>query len=117
MKRFKSILVAVDTRLEEHPELQWAVRLAEHHQPKLKIVDVVPEFSWLNRLVMPDSDHTQQVLADDKRRNLEALARPLRDRGFDVTTQGSLRKNFFRDHARGAEIESRLGVTCDQRRP
>ncbi len=67
MKRFKNILVAVDTRFEEHPALQWAVRLAEHNQAKLKIVDVVPEFSWIARLAMPDSDHTQQVLADDKR--------------------------------------------------
>ncbi len=36
MKRFKSILVAVDTRFEEHPALHWAVRLAEHNQAKSK---------------------------------------------------------------------------------
>ena len=95
MKRFKSILVAVDTRFEEHPALQWAVRLAEHNQAKLKIVDVVPEFSWLTRLAMPDSDRTQQVLADDKRQNLEALAGPLREQGFDVTTKVLLGKTSF----------------------
>ena len=87
MKRFKNILVAVDTRFEEHPALQWAVRLAEHNQAKLKIVDVVPEFSWLTRLAMRDSDHTRQVLADDKRQHLEAIAGPLREQGFDVTTK------------------------------
>ena len=86
MKRFQNILVTVDSRCDTHPALQWAVRLAEHNQAKLKIVGVVPEFSWLERLVMPDSDNTQQVLADDKRRNLEAIAGPLRNRGFDVTT-------------------------------
>lgn len=95
MQRFKNILVAVDTRFDEHPALQWAVRLAEHHQPKLKIVDVVPELSWLKRLAMPDGDRTQQVLADDKRRNLEAIAGPLRERGFDVTTKVLFGKTFF----------------------
>ena len=95
MKRFKSILVAVDTRFEEHPALQWAVRLAEHNQAKLKIVDVVPEFSWISRLAMPDSDRTQQVLADDKRQNLEAIAGPLREQGFDVTTKVLLGKTSF----------------------
>ena len=42
MKRFKNILVAVDSRMQDYPALQWAVRLAEHNQAKLKIVDVVP---------------------------------------------------------------------------
>lgn len=95
MKRFKNILVAVDTRLEEHPALQWAVRLAEHHHPKLKIVDVVPDFSWLQRLAVPDDDRTQQVLADDKRRNLESIAGRLRNRGFDVTTKVLFGKTSF----------------------
>ena len=43
MRRFQNILVAVDTRLDEHPALQWAVRLAEHNQAKLKIVDTAGE--------------------------------------------------------------------------
>ncbi len=116
MKRFKNILVAVDNRLEEHPALQWAVRLAEHNQAKLKIVDVVPEFSWIARLAMPDSERTQQVLADDKRRNLEAIAGPLREQGVRCYDQGSPRKNVLRDYARGAEVESRSGATGDQRR-
>lgn len=92
MQQFKSILVAVDTRFDEHPALQWAVRLAEHGRAKLKIVDVVPEFSWISRLAMPDSERTQQVLADDKRQNLEAIAGPLREQGYDVTTKVLLGK-------------------------
>jgi len=87
MKLFKSILVAVDNRLEEHPALQWAVRIAMQNQARLKIVDFVPEFSWVARLAMPDSEQTKQVLADEKLRNLEALAEPLRQQGLDVTTK------------------------------
>ena len=37
MKRFQNILVAVDTRFEKHPALEWAVRLAEHNEAKLKM--------------------------------------------------------------------------------
>ena len=95
MKRFQNILVAVDSRFDTHPALEWAIRLAEHNQAKLKIVDVVPEFSWLKRLAMPDGDRMQQVLADDKRQNLETIAGPLRDRGFDVTTRVLYGKTSF----------------------
>ncbi|MDA1014240.1 MAG: universal stress protein [Planctomycetota bacterium] len=86
MKRFQNILVPIDTRFEKHPALQWAVRLAEHNQARLKLVEVVPELPWIVRLAMADAEHMQQVLADDKRRNLESLAVPLRDQGFDVAT-------------------------------
>jgi universal stress protein E len=87
MKRFTNILVAVDTRRQDYPELQWAIRLVEHNQAKLKVVDVVPAFSWIARLAMLDSERTKQVLADEKRQRLEAIAAPLRDQGFDVTTK------------------------------
>lgn len=86
MKRFQNILVAVDSRFEVHPALQWAVRLAEHNQAKLTLVDVLPELSWVARLVMSDAERTQNTLAGEKRRNLESLAGPLRDQGFDVST-------------------------------
>ena len=95
MKRFQNILVPIDTRFEEHPALQWAVRLAEHNQAKLKLVEVVPELSWIMRLAMADAEHMQQVLADDKRRRLESLAGPLRDQGFDVTTTVLSGKSSF----------------------
>lgn len=87
MKRFKNILVAIDSRMQDYPALQWAVRLAEHNQASLKIVDVVPDFSWIARLTMPDSKRTKEVLADEKHQRLEAIAAPLRDQGFDVTTK------------------------------
>jgi nucleotide-binding universal stress UspA family protein len=79
--------LSLDTRLEEHPALQWAERLVEHSQARLKILDVVPDLSWHRRLAIPDDDRTQQELADHKRQKLEAIAQPLRDRGFTVTTK------------------------------
>jgi universal stress protein E len=95
MKRFNNILVSVDTRLDKHPALAWATRLAEHDQAKLKMVDVVPEFSWLARLVMPDPERTHQVLVEEKTRNLQALAAPLRAKGIDVSIKVLLGKTSF----------------------
>ena len=50
MKHFKNILVQVDTRRDEQALLTRAAELAKSHGAKLKIVDVVPEFSWPVRL-------------------------------------------------------------------
>ena len=87
MKRFQNILVPLDTRFEEHPALQWAAQLAEHNRANLKIIDVVPELSWIARLVLSDGDHVQQALLADKRRRLDELAVSLRGRGIDVSTE------------------------------
>jgi universal stress protein E len=95
MKRFQNILVAVDTRFEDHPALQWALQLAEQNRATLTIVDVVPDFPWIVRLAMPDHERTHQVLADDKCRNLESIAEPLRDKGLDVTTKVLFGKTSF----------------------
>lgn len=95
MKRFQNILVSVDTRFEEHPALQWAVRLAEHSRATLKLVDVVPEFSWIAKLAMPDAEHTHQVLAEEKGRGLELIAGPLREQGLDVATKVLFGKTSF----------------------
>ncbi len=87
MQRFQNIIVAIDTLRDQHPALQWAVRLAEQNQAKLKIVDVLPDLPWLAKVSLPDSDTTQQALAEQKRRAVEALAQPVRDQGLDVTTK------------------------------
>ena len=87
MRRFQNILVAVDSRWDEHPALQWAVRLAEHNEAKLKIVDVLPELPWIARITMSDSETTQHTLAEQKRQAVDALAQPVRDQGIDVTTK------------------------------
>lgn len=86
MKRFRNILVAVDTRFEEHPALDWATRLAEHNRAQLKIVDVLPDSTWLTKLALADSESTQNSIAELKRQRLEALGEPIRATGLDVTT-------------------------------
>lgn len=95
MQRFKNILAAVDTRFEEHPALEWATRLAEHNQSKLKIVDVVPEFSWVARLAMQNHENIQQVLLQEKTQILESLAAALCDRGIDATMKVLSGKTSF----------------------
>lgn len=87
MKQFKNILVAVDSRREDHPALRWAERLAKHNQAKIKIVDIVPEFSWITRLVIPESESVRLAAGEEKRRKLEMLAQPLREQGFNVSTK------------------------------
>ncbi len=87
MKRFQNILVAVDSRQETHPALQWAARLAEYNDAKLKIVDVLRDLPWLAKLTLPDWEDTQQVLAEQKLQAVDAIAQPIRDQGITVTTK------------------------------
>lgn len=87
MERFRNILVAVDSEFEKQPALESAIRLAEQNQAKLKVVDVVPDYSWAVRLAMSDHKRAHQALAEEKSRYIESIAKPLRDRGIDVSTK------------------------------
>jgi len=87
MKRFRSILVAIDSRSETHPALRWATRLAEHNQARLTIVDVLPDLSWIAKRVLTDSEHTQDALAQQKLRALQILAEPIGEQGVDVRSE------------------------------
>jgi universal stress protein E len=87
MKRFKNILVAADTRLQEHPLVDEAAAIARHNGATLKLVDVVPEFPWAVRLVMRDHQHVQDLLTEEKRQQLESLAQTARATGINVTTK------------------------------
>lgn len=95
MQRFHNVLVAIDTRFETQPALPYATQLAEHNKAKLKLIDVVPEFSWLARWAMPNHEQMQQTLVQEKSRHLEALAGPLRDKGLEVTTKVLSGKTSF----------------------
>lgn len=87
MKRFQSILVAVDSRFDEQPALQFATRLATYNKAKLTALEVVPRLSWAARLALPDPDHTQELMSSEKSRALDTLVQPARDLGLDVTTK------------------------------
>ncbi|MGB7346949.1 MAG: universal stress protein [Pirellulaceae bacterium] len=84
MKRFKNILVATDTRFDSHPAVDEAVDIALQSGAKLKIVDVVPEFSWTVRLTMKDHEHMRELMSQEKQEKLDAMIAPLRDKGIDV---------------------------------
>jgi universal stress protein E len=95
MQRFQNILVAVDSRWDEHPALEWAVRLARHNHAKLKIVDVLTDLSWISKLVVTDNENIQEALTEQKRRMLEDVAQPIRAQGVEVTTRLLFGKTAF----------------------
>lgn len=87
MKRFKKILVATDTRLEEHPIVSEAAEIAQHNGASLKIVDVVPEFAWTVRMTLTDHEHVRDLVVQEKQKKLESLAATIRDEGVQVETK------------------------------
>jgi universal stress protein E len=86
MKRFRNILVAVDPQNQRKPALEWAAVLAEHNRARLKLVDVLPDFSWPVWMTLPDPEHTRELILRERRELLEVLASPLRAKGLEVTT-------------------------------
>lgn len=87
MKRFKKILVATDTRLENHAVVDKAAELAKSNQAAVTIVDVVPEFSWIASKLVSDLDHMLKLYTQEVSTRLESLAKPFRDQGMDVATR------------------------------
>jgi nucleotide-binding universal stress UspA family protein len=87
MKAFSDILVYVDAATENAAALERAAQLAEHNQAALKIVDVVPKFHWPAKLALPDYHHLEQLLADERREQLQTLAAALSQRELLVTTK------------------------------
>ncbi|QDU92636.1 universal stress protein [Lignipirellula cremea] len=92
MKRFKKILVATDTRFADHPIVQQAAEIALRNNASLKIVDVVPEFPWTVRMTLANHEHMRELIAQEKKTALEALAEPIRQTGVEVETQALLGK-------------------------
>jgi universal stress protein E len=86
MQRFQNILVVVDTAFDEHPALDQGVRLARENGAKLKIADVVPEFSWPVRMTLSRSNEVRELMVNEKARRLSELAKPLQAAGLDVQT-------------------------------
>lgn len=87
MKRFQNILVQVDTRRDEQPLLARAIELATAHQAELKIVDVLPDFSWPVRLVATDYNEIRQALVKQKDEAVQKLAEGARAGGLRVAAK------------------------------
>lgn len=84
---FKNILVATDVRLQDHTIVEEAALIAKDNQATIKIVDVVPEFPWIVRVSLNDHQSIRSLVLEDKRKHLEAVAEPLRQRGLRVETE------------------------------
>ncbi len=87
LKRFKKILVATDTRLENHAVVDKAAEIAQQNQAALAIVDVVPEMSWIAGKLVSDLEHMLALYTQEVSAKLESLAQPFRDQGMDVATR------------------------------
>lgn len=86
VKRFKKILVAIDTRNNQHPIVDKAAEIAFFNQSTLKIVDVVPEIPWIARMAVKESEHMLDLLTAEKQNVLDRLADPLIKKGLNVET-------------------------------
>lgn len=87
MKRFNKILVATDMRLQSHPIVEEAAEIARQNNASLKIVDVIPDFPWLARLIVRDHEDIRHVMGKEKKEKLEELASKLRGSGLEVETK------------------------------
>lgn len=87
MRRFQKILVATDTRFDDHPIVLEAAELARHNGATLKVVDCVPEFSWTVRRSLPDHEHMRQLAAEEKQQKLNVLADSIRSQGIAVESK------------------------------
>ena len=87
MKPLRNILVHVDTRRDEQPMLDCAVKLAKDHQASLTLATVVPEFSWPVRLATTDYAKVRESIEQEKQAALGALADKLRQTGLTASTK------------------------------
>ncbi|MEZ6053557.1 MAG: universal stress protein [Planctomycetaceae bacterium] len=100
MQTFNNILVVTDTRLDAHPILDEAVKLARCNAATVKIVDVVPEFPWTAR----QYGGLRELLGSDMQARLDALASPIRGMGVEVETKvlwGKTSVEIIREVLRG----------------
>lgn len=104
MKSFRNILVAIDTRMESHPILEQAVTIAKQNGATVKVVDVVPEFSWTVRWTLPDHDEVRLTLGREKEQKLNAIAEGLRSQGVEAEAKvlwGKTSVEIIREVLRG----------------
>lgn len=84
MKRFKRILVATDTRHDHHPIVEAAAEIAKFNGASLKIIDVVPPFTWLSRHTIDDHEHLSKLIKEEKEEKVAALADEVRSKEIEV---------------------------------
>lgn len=104
MTTFNSIIAAIDTRLDAHPIVQEAARIAKFNEASLKLVDVVPEFPWIARLMVREHANLREMTGREMQGQLDALAESFQGRGIDVETKvlwGKTSVEIIREVLRG----------------
>ena len=84
---FKNILVGIDT---EHPDpglLNQAKMIARRYDARIKLLDTVPEFSWLSKAFTPRHKELLELLIQELRERLDAIAVEIGSQGFDVSVR------------------------------
>ncbi len=84
--------------------MEEAAEIAQQNKASLKIVDVVPEFSWVSRKTTNDLDRMRESFSKEKNEKLEAIAAPIREKGIDVETKimsGKASVEIIREVIRG----------------
>lgn len=121
MSTFQNILVAIDTSRAHHPVLERAARLAEMQKAAITVVDVVPDLTWAQRLVMDGAEHVHQLLIREKSAALRKLASSLRKRGLAVKNRvlvGRTSEELIRQVLRGKhDVVIREAKGTRSRRP
>jgi nucleotide-binding universal stress UspA family protein len=87
MKRFKNILLVVNSQIKNPAALKCAVSLARRNKAKLKIIDVVKETSHYQPL-LPTSIkdiNLHDILIKESRDQMEAMLKPLPTQGLDIS--------------------------------
>lgn len=87
MLKFKNILVAVDAKQDHQPVLAHAVKFAMAQQAALTVVDVVPGFSWPQRLLIGGTEHLRDLLAREKSEQLKKLVAGISKQDLEVKTK------------------------------
>lgn len=86
MLRFHRILVPLDSRDPDAGHLEFVARLARAHGAEVTLCDVVRDLTWAQRFVLPDAGHVEQLLREERSRDLDALAAKFRQ-DFPVSTK------------------------------
>jgi universal stress protein E len=84
MRTIQKILVAVDVEAGGGVALERAVQVARRFRAQLVVVDVVPELTWSQRMLLTESQALQTLIVRDRATRLRRFVRALRGRGLDA---------------------------------
>jgi len=120
MERFKKILVALDTRIDDHPIVTEAAEIAQRNDASLTLVDVLPEFTWAAKLSLGDHEHVRELMLKEKQEKLASLKASLHTKGVAVDTkvlQGKTSVEIIREVLRnGHDLVMRVAKGKNSRR-